>query len=204
MALIKSFEHRSMDRNSIHDRIRHLHDLRARRAKGHPGRQLRSGRAGNARQKEPVRSVGREVGARAVRHPEGCLRLPSTLLTCSNCASKPKTVMAGLDPATHAVVASADGWRVGLHHDESAQRGPLYGRHVRHGSTRLRASRGPLVPGFTKRYGLKRLVYMERYERITDAIQRESNIKHWPWAWKVRLILKSNPGWADLYETLNH
>src|ERR1700734_3612264 len=48
-----------------------------------------------------------------------------------------------------------------------------------------------LVPGFTKRYGLKRLVYMERYERITDAIQRESNIKHWPRAWKARLILDS-------------
>jgi putative endonuclease len=45
---------------------------------------------------------------------------------------------------------------------------------------------------------------MERYERITDAIQRESNIEHWPRAWKARLILDSNPGWADLYETLNH
>jgi putative endonuclease len=60
-----------------------------------------------------------------------------------------------------------------------------------------------LVPGFTKRYGLKRLVYMERYERIADAIQRESNIKHWPRAWKARLILDANPAWLDLYETLN-
>jgi putative endonuclease len=60
-----------------------------------------------------------------------------------------------------------------------------------------------LVPGFTKRYGLKRLVYMEFYERIADAIQRESHIKHWPRAWKARLILEVNPGWLDLYETLN-
>jgi hypothetical protein len=37
---------------------------------------------------------------------------------------------------------------------------------------------------------------MERYERITDAIQRESNMKHWPRAWKARLILDSNPGSA--------
>jgi putative endonuclease len=44
---------------------------------------------------------------------------------------------------------------------------------------------------------------MERYERITDAIQRESNM-NWPRAWKARLILDSNPSWADLYETLNH
>ena len=61
-----------------------------------------------------------------------------------------------------------------------------------------------LIEGFTKRYALKRLVYMEHYERITDAIQRELNMKHWPRAWKVRLILEGNPGWADLYDTLNN
>jgi len=44
---------------------------------------------------------------------------------------------------------------------------------------------------------------MEFYERIADAIQRESNVKHWPRAWKARLILEVNPGWLDLYETLN-
>jgi putative endonuclease len=60
-----------------------------------------------------------------------------------------------------------------------------------------------LIKGFTKRYGLKRLVYIEFYERIADAIQRESNIKHWPRGWKARLILEANPGWLDLYETLN-
>jgi putative endonuclease len=59
-----------------------------------------------------------------------------------------------------------------------------------------------LVKGFTKRYGLKRLVYMEFYEDIRDAIQRESNIKHWPRAWKVRLIHAANPDWRDLYEDL--
>jgi putative endonuclease len=59
------------------------------------------------------------------------------------------------------------------------------------------------IPGFTKRYALKRLVYVEFHERIADAIQRESNIKHWPRAWKARLILDANPGWNDLYETLN-
>ena len=60
-----------------------------------------------------------------------------------------------------------------------------------------------LVKGFTKRYGLKRLVYMDFHERIIDASQRESNIKHWPCAWKARLILDANPGWLDLFETLN-
>ena len=54
-----------------------------------------------------------------------------------------------------------------------------------------------LVKGFTKRYGLKRLVYVEFYERIADAIKRESNIKHSPRAWKARLILDANPDWLD-------
>ena len=59
-----------------------------------------------------------------------------------------------------------------------------------------------IADGFTKRYGLKRLVYFERYEDIRTAIQREKTLKHWSRAWKVRLILDSNPGWADLYEGL--
>ena len=59
-----------------------------------------------------------------------------------------------------------------------------------------------VADGFTKRHGLKRLVYAEPHETITAAIQREHNIKHWPRAWKVQLILKENPGWADLYSTL--
>jgi putative endonuclease len=60
-----------------------------------------------------------------------------------------------------------------------------------------------LVKGFTKRYGLKRLVYMEFYEDIRDAIQREKNMKHYSRAWKARLILEANPDWRDLYEDLN-
>ncbi|MFZ0072809.1 MAG: GIY-YIG nuclease family protein [Xanthobacteraceae bacterium] len=59
-----------------------------------------------------------------------------------------------------------------------------------------------VVPGFTKRYGLKRLVYFEAYDDISVAIQREKNVKHWPRTWKVRLILASNPEWRDLYKTL--
>ena len=59
-----------------------------------------------------------------------------------------------------------------------------------------------VLPGFTKRYGLKRLVYFEAYDDISVAIQREKNVKHWPRTWKVRLILASNPEWRDLYETL--
>jgi putative endonuclease len=58
------------------------------------------------------------------------------------------------------------------------------------------------VAGFTKRYGLKRLVYFELYDDIQTAIQREKTIKHWPRAWKVRLINGSNRDWADLADGL--
>jgi putative endonuclease len=62
--------------------------------------------------------------------------------------------------------------------------------------------REDVAEGFTKRYGLKRLVYAERHEDIRIAIQRERNLKHWPRAWKVRLILADNPDRNDLYDQL--
>jgi putative endonuclease len=49
---------------------------------------------------------------------------------------------------------------------------------------------------------LKRLVYAERHETITDAIQREKVLKHWTRARKVRLIETDNADWADLYDRL--
>ena len=59
-----------------------------------------------------------------------------------------------------------------------------------------------LVDGFTRRHGLKRLVYLEHFDDIQHAIQREKTIKHWPRAWKIRLIHTTNPNWDDLYGTL--
>jgi putative endonuclease len=60
-----------------------------------------------------------------------------------------------------------------------------------------------VVASFTRRYGLKRLVWCEQHDTMLAAIQREKNMKHWPRAWKVRLILAMNPDWDDLYEMLN-
>jgi putative endonuclease len=60
-----------------------------------------------------------------------------------------------------------------------------------------------LVKAFTRRYGLKRLVYIEFYEDIRDAIQREKNLKHYSRAWKAQLIVEANPDWRDLYEDIN-
>jgi putative endonuclease len=62
--------------------------------------------------------------------------------------------------------------------------------------------RSGFVDGFTRTYGLKMLVYYEQYDDIRAAIQREKAMKHWPRAWKVRLIHGFNPEWDDLYSTL--
>ncbi len=59
-----------------------------------------------------------------------------------------------------------------------------------------------MAEGFTKRHALNRLVYFESHDDIRFAIQREMNIKHWPRAWKARLILDANPDWDDLYVRL--
>lgn len=59
-----------------------------------------------------------------------------------------------------------------------------------------------VTDGFTKRYGLKRLVYFERHEDIRLALQREKTLKHWSRAWKVALILADNPTWDDFYPRL--
>ena len=62
--------------------------------------------------------------------------------------------------------------------------------------------RNDMVPGFTKRYGVKRLVYFEEHGTAYAAIQREKNIKHWPRAWKTKTIAEKNPAWRDLYEEI--
>ena len=62
--------------------------------------------------------------------------------------------------------------------------------------------REDVVDGFTKRYQLHRLVYVEHHATLLLARQREQNIKHWPRSWKVQLILKENLNWDDLYDKL--
>ena len=59
-----------------------------------------------------------------------------------------------------------------------------------------------VVPGFTKKYGVKELVYFEICDDPSVAIAREKQIKRWNRAWKVRRILECNPLWRDLYEDI--
>jgi len=57
-----------------------------------------------------------------------------------------------------------------------------------------------LLPGFTQKYDLSRLVYYESCGDIRAAIQREKQIKGWLRARKVALVLSANPAWRDLSE----
>ena len=62
--------------------------------------------------------------------------------------------------------------------------------------------RNHVVHGFTKKYGVDKLVWYEPHDSMESAIQREKAIKEWKRAWKLDLIEKANPEWVDLYETL--
>ena len=56
-----------------------------------------------------------------------------------------------------------------------------------------------LREGFTKEYGVHRLVYFEVFGDILQAIAREKVLKKWRRAWKIALIEKENPNWDDLF-----
>ena len=58
------------------------------------------------------------------------------------------------------------------------------------------------VAGFTKRYGVDRLVYFEPCQDIQAVIAREKQIKKWNRGWKIELIEKTNPNWTDLYSEI--
>ncbi len=59
-----------------------------------------------------------------------------------------------------------------------------------------------VVEGFTKKYGVHRLVYYELHDDMENAIIREKRLKKWNRAWKLRLIEEMNPNWDDLYDSL--
>jgi putative endonuclease len=93
----------------------------------------------------------------------------------------------------------AGGW---VYFITKKRNGILYAGVTSNLPRRIYEHREGQVKGFSKRHGLKLLVYHERFDDIRDAIQREKTIKHWPRAWKVRLLHAINPNWDDLYDTL--
>jgi putative endonuclease len=57
-----------------------------------------------------------------------------------------------------------------------------------------------LIPGFTSRYRLNKLVFFESTDDVTVAIEREKEIKGWVRRKKTALINSVNPEWKDLSE----
>src|SRR5690606_10748475 len=60
--------------------------------------------------------------------------------------------------------------------------------------------RNGVIDGFTKEYGVGRLVYFEPHDNAESAIRRERQMKEWKRDWKTNLIERENPHWDDLYE----
>ena len=63
---------------------------------------------------------------------------------------------------------------------------------------RLYEHKNKLIPGFTEKYNVNKLVYFEKTSDIKSAIQREKNLKKWKRSWKQELITKTNPNYEDL------
>ena len=84
----------------------------------------------------------------------------------------------------------------------SSQNGTLY-----IGVTSDLAKRGwehknDVLEGFTKKYGVHRLVYHETHVDMLSAITREKQLKKWNRAWKLELIEERNPEWKDLLDDI--
>ena len=59
------------------------------------------------------------------------------------------------------------------------------------------------IPGFTAKYAVDRLVWYEPHETLESGLLRERQIKEWKRAWKIQLLERDNPHWADLYPSLS-
>lgn len=84
----------------------------------------------------------------------------------------------------------------------SKRHGTLYIGVTTNLALRLEQHRSGAVPGFTRTYGVKRLVYYETFESLLDARERERRLKGWRRDWKITLIEERNPTWDDLTSTL--
>jgi putative endonuclease len=81
----------------------------------------------------------------------------------------------------------------------SAPYGTLYTGVTSNIVKRIWQHKEDLASGFTKTYGVHRLVWYEIHNDILAAITREKQIKAWKRGWKIRMILETNPTWRDLY-----
>lgn len=84
----------------------------------------------------------------------------------------------------------------------SQRNGTLYVGSARDLIKRIWEQKNRVMPGFTTKYNVQRLVYYEEHELYIEAARREKRFKNWPRLWKINLIEKLNPHWLDLYEEI--
>jgi putative endonuclease len=84
----------------------------------------------------------------------------------------------------------------------SRRYGTLYVGSTQDLPRRVYEHRCGLVPGFTRRHGVTRLVYAETHETVMAAVRREYLLKRWRRDWKFALIERDNPDWLDRYELI--
>jgi len=63
---------------------------------------------------------------------------------------------------------------------------------------RIGEHKNKAVSGFTKKYGVDKLMYFEKYSSSYEAFKRERQLKKWKREWKIALIEKENKSWDDL------
>lgn len=85
----------------------------------------------------------------------------------------------------------------------SRPRGALYVGVTSDPGARVQSHRAGTGSVHVARYRVFRLVYLESYEDVWEAIAREKQLKKWRRAWKIDLIEGANPDWNDLYEHLH-
>ena len=84
----------------------------------------------------------------------------------------------------------------------SKKNGTLYVGVTSNLGKRLEEHHSGTGNGFTSKYSVHRLVYVEFHDEMVVAITREKQLKKWNRAWKIRLIEESNPTWNDLSDGL--
>lgn len=80
----------------------------------------------------------------------------------------------------------------------NGRNGTLYVGVTNNLTRRLDEHKSKIAEGFTKKYKIDKLVYVEKCDNPADAIAREKQLKKWNREWKIELIEKDNPSWDDL------
>ena len=88
------------------------------------------------------------------------------------------------------------GWQPCVYHLASRRNGTLYVGVTSNLTRRVWQHKNGMIEGFTKRYGVHRLVWYEVHVTIESAIAREKAIKEWIRGWKIELLEISKPRMA--------